>query len=269
MIYLADFFKSRSTWAQEYGADAQSWSWFSLTHIIILLVTIVFCFIFAYLYKKADAKKRKILQWVIVGLMLLEEVQMFTISIATNQFEISFLPLHLCGINIFFCLIHAIWGKKWTEEFLYALALPGALLALIVPTWTAVPPWNYIFIFSTGYHIFLIAYPIMLLAGGMRPKFKNLKEVCYVLIPLAIVIYGINQFTGYMAEATENAKFWSTNFMFLYKPESLFTVLANLFGLEGMWYLITLPFLLVIIWGLFYAPWMIIEKKTKKNSLNS
>ena len=42
MIYLADFFKSRSTWAQEYGADAQSWSWFSLTHIIILLATIVF-----------------------------------------------------------------------------------------------------------------------------------------------------------------------------------------------------------------------------------
>ena len=60
MIYLADFFKSRSTWAQEYGADAQSWSWFSLTHIIIFLVTIVFCFIFAYLFKKADAKKRKI-----------------------------------------------------------------------------------------------------------------------------------------------------------------------------------------------------------------
>ena len=263
MILLADFFKTRSTWVSEYG-ETPSWSWISLTHILILVATIIFCVIFAYLYRKGDDKKRKIYQWIIVGLMLLEELQMFTIAIATKQFEISFLPLHLCGINIFFCTAHAIWGKKWIEEFLYALALPGALLALIVPTWTSVPPFNFIFIFSTGYHIFLIAYPIMLLAGGFRPKFQNLKYVAYVLIPLAIVIFGINLFTNHMAEVTNNAKFWSTNFMFLYKPESLFTVLANLLHLEGMWYLITLPFLLVLIWGLFYAPWFFLEKKLAK-----
>jgi hypothetical protein len=55
--------------------------------------------------------------------------------------------------------------------------------------------------------------------------------------------------------------------MFLYKPESLFTVLANLFHLEGMWYLITLPFLLVLIWGLFYTPWYLLEKKQNKLSV--
>jgi uncharacterized membrane protein YwaF len=266
MIFLADFFKTRSSWVEEYG-DTPSWSWFSLTHILILVATIIFCVIFAYLYRKGDDKKRKIYQWIIVGLMLVEEAQMFIISIATNQFEIGFLPLHLCGINIFFCIAHAIWGKNWISEFLYALALPGALLALIVPTWTSVPPNNFIFIFSTGYHIFLIAYPIMLLAGGFKPKFKNLKYVAYVLIPLSIVIFGINQFTNHMAVVTNNFKFWSTNFMFLYKPESLFTVLANLFHLEGMWYLITLPFLLVLIWGLFYTPWYLLEKKQNKLSV--
>ena len=266
MILLADFLKTRSSWVNEYG-NTPAWSWFSLTHILILLLTIIFCVVFSYLYRKGDDKKRKLYQWILVGLMLLEEVQMFTISIATNQFEIGFLPLHLCGINIFFCIAHAIWGKNWMSEFLYALALPGALLALIVPTWTEVPPANFIFIFSTGYHIFLIAYPIMLLAGGFKPKFKNLKHVVYVLVPLAILIFGINQFTNHMATVTGDAKFWTSNFMFLYKPESLFTVLANLFHLEGMWYLLTLPFLLVLIWGLFYAPWYFLERKQNKLSL--
>ena len=267
MIFLlADFFKTRSSWVNEYG-NTPAWTWFSLTHIFILVATIIFCVVFSYLYRKGDDKKRKLYQWILVGLMLLEEVQMFTISIVTNQFEIGFLPLHLCGINIFFCIAHAIWGKNWMSEFLYALALPGALLALIVPTWTEVPPANFIFIFSTGYHIFLIAYPIMLLAGGFKPKFKNLKHVVYVLVPLAILIFGINQFTNHMATVTGDAKFWTSNFMFLYKPESLFTVLANLFHLEGMWYLLTLPFLLVLIWGLFYAPWYFLERKQKKLSL--
>ena len=43
----------------------------------------------------------------------------FSISIATNQFEIGFLPLHLCGINIFFCLAYTIKQKDWIAELLY------------------------------------------------------------------------------------------------------------------------------------------------------
>ena len=73
MILLADFFKTRSSWVSEYG-DTPAWSWFSLTHILILLATIIFCAIFSYLYRKADDRKRKIYQWILVGLMLVEEV---------------------------------------------------------------------------------------------------------------------------------------------------------------------------------------------------
>lgn len=259
MFLLADFFKTRSTWIEEYG-NVKSWSWFSLTHIIILLIMVVFVLTFAYLYKKADDKKRNILRWIIVGLMVLEEIQMFTISISTGQFEMGFLPFHLCGINIFFCLAHAIWKKKWIEEFLYALAFPGALLALFMPTWTEVPMWNFIFIFSTGYHIFLLTYPIMLLVGGLKPNFKNLKYVCMVLIPLGLVLFGVNQWTNHMAVVTDNVKFWNTNFMFLYKPETLFLILADLFNLKGMWYLVTVPVLLVLVWTIFYLPWYLIKK---------
>ena len=263
LVLLADFFKTRNTWKDVYGPE-NSWNWFSLTHIIILFTTIAFCFLMCYLYKNADDKKRKTLRWVLVGLMLAEEVWMFSISIITKQFEMGFLPLHLCGINIFFCMAYTIKPKEWIADMLYGLALPGALLALIVPTWTGVPPWNFIFIFSTGYHIFLIAYPLMLLAGGFKPNFKNLWKVGLTLVCLCVLIFGLNELNYFIGTKTNNLRFWKTNFMFLHEPESVITTIANLLGLKGRSFLLILPVMLVFIWGLFYAPWMILQKKKEK-----
>ena len=268
LVLLADFFKTRNTWKEVYGPE-NSWNWFGLTHILILLVTVLFCVVVSLLYKRANEEKRKVLRWVVVGLMLAEEVWMFTLSFITKQFEIGFLPLHLCGINIFFCMAYTIKPKDWIADLLYGLALPGAFLALIVPTWTLVPAWNFIFIFSTGYHIFLIAYPIMLLAGGFKPNYKNLWKVGLTLVCLCVVIFGINQFDAYMASKTGNVTFWKTNFMFLYEPESVITIVANLLGLKGMSFLLILPMMLVIIWGLFYTPWYLIDKKKQKELSNS
>ena len=266
MFLLMDFFKTRTTWTETYGTG-NSWNWFGLTHILILLTTVAFCFVMSYFYRKADDKKRNILRWVVTGLMLAEEVWMFTISIATKQFEIGFLPLHLCGINIFFCIAYSIKQKDWIAELLYGVALPGAFMALIVPTWTAVPAWNFIFIFSTGYHIFLICYPIMLLAGGYKPNFRKLWKGAVVLVGLCVVIFFINLFNNHMADKTGDLVFWNSNFMFLNYPESLFATIANLLGLKGRWYLITLPILLGAIWVLFYAPWVILEKMAAKKAV--
>ena len=266
MFLLMDFFKTRTTWTETYGTG-NSWNWFGLTHILILLTTVVFCLVMSYFYRKGDEKKRNILRWVVTGLMLAEEVWMFTISIATKQFEIGFLPLHLCGINIFFCIAYSIKQKDWIAELLYGVALPGAFMALIVPTWTAVPAWNFIFIFSTGYHIFLICYPIMLLAGGYKPDFRKLWKGAVVLVGLCIVIFFINLFNNHMAEKTGDTVFWSSNFMFLNYPESLFKTIADLLHMKGRLYIITLPVLLASIWAIFYTPWVILEKVNKKKEL--
>ena len=266
MFLIIDFFKTRTTWTETYG-KGNSWNWFGLVHILILLTTIIFCGVMSYFYRKGDEKRRNILRWVLMALMIAEEIWMFTISIITKQFEIGFLPLHLCGINIFFCLAYSIKQKDWIAELLYGVALPGAFMALIVPTWTAVPPWNFIFIFSTGYHIFLICYPIMLLAGGYKPDFRKLWIGALVLVGLCFIIFGINMFNNHMVDKTGNAVLWNSNFMFLNYPESLFLTMANLLGLKGRWYLITLPVLLGAIWVLFYAPWEIIKKVNSKKEV--
>ena len=73
-----------------------------------------------------------------------------------------------------------------------------------------------------------------------------------------------------MAEKTGDLVFWNSNFMFLNYPESLFLTLANLLGLKGRWYLITLPILLGAIWVMFYTPWVLKERKeAKKAAINT
>ena len=52
--------------------------------------------------------------------------------------------------------------------------------------------------------------------------------------------------------------------------KSLFLTLANLLGLKGRWYLITLPILLGAIWVMFYTPWVLKERKeAKKAAINA
>jgi hypothetical protein len=101
----------------------------------------------------------------------------------------------------------------------------------------------------------------MLLAGGFKPNVKNLKKVGLTLIILCAVIFGINELNYFIGTKTNNLAFWKTNFMFLHEPESVITTVANLLGLKGRSFLIVLPIMLVLIWGLFYTPWILIGKK--------
>ena len=63
------------------------------------------------------------------------------IYVATNIFAIiigdwtiqNFLPLHLCNISYFICILVLLKGKQWMFEWSLLLALPSALNALITP----------------------------------------------------------------------------------------------------------------------------------------
>ena len=45
----------------------------------------------------------------------------------------------LCSINVFVCLYNTLTDRSWCKEELYALCIPGAALALLCPSWRAVP----------------------------------------------------------------------------------------------------------------------------------
>jgi len=233
------------------GGEHVGFRMFDATHITELIILVVLCVVLGIAYNKMSQKARHATLITVAALCIADELFKHIAGLATGQYVWDFLPLHLCSINIFVILAYMIKPSDVKAEMLYSLCIPGALLALISPSWTKLPLLNYMHLHSYTIHVLLVLFPILLLAGGFKPNFRRLPACLLYLICACIVIYPLN-------------KVLDTNFMFLNGTSnvSILELLADLFGNPG--YIFSMPFLLVIIWALLYLPWIIIEKVSAK-----
>ena len=161
---------------------------------------------------------------------------------AQGNFNRWYLPLHLCGLAVFFTFAHSRRPGKTVGNFLYACCMPGAAFALLTPDWVAFPPLSYHSIVGFTVHALLMTYPIMLVAGGdLRPEAKYLPRCFGILVCCAVPIYLFNRAFG-------------TNYMFLMwpSPGSPLEWFASLLGNPG--YLLGYFPMLAVIWLLLYLP---------------
>ena len=100
-------------------------------------------------------------------MLLLDEAALLLGMALTGQWNWGYLPLHLCNINVFVCLYNTITDRNWCKEELYALCIPGAMLALLCPSWLDVPSWwTLINLHSVSIHALLVLLSSP--AGGGR-----------------------------------------------------------------------------------------------------
>ena len=215
-------------------------SLFSAGHLIWLASTALVTVLAALLYRKSSDKTRFIIRLVISLLLLIDEAVKQIFLFATGQFSWDYLPLHLCSINIFIVLIHVITCSRYVAESLFALCLPAAAVALLFCSWTMLPLCNLMVIHSFTVHALLLMYPVLLLAGGLRPDAKRLVRIIPFLAIVLIIIQIINVNLG-------------TSFFFINgagegNPLSL---LEDIFGRP--WYLIPAFFLVVLLWCVMYS----------------
>ena len=98
-------------------------------------------------------------------------VHLIELALSAGQWNWSYLPLHLCSINVFVCLYNTLTDRSWCKEELYALCIPGAALALLCPSWRDVPGWfTLINLHSVSIHALLVLYPVLLVAGRCWPS---------------------------------------------------------------------------------------------------
>lgn len=224
---------------------------FSPVHLAVTAVYIIIIIAAMVAYKKCGEKERQNFLNVMAVLLILDEIWKHAFTIATGQWEWEFLPLHLCSINIFVCVWHSFKRDDISAEMLYALCVPGATLALLMPTWTNLPFINAMSLHSNSVHVLLLMYPLLLLAGGFKPSIKRLPKVFMILACECVPVYFIN-------------KLLDTNFFFLNRTANnpVLEILASIFGDEL--YIIGLPVLLMFVWAAMYLPWYIIEKRKDK-----
>ena len=231
--------------------DYLNFSHFSPEHLFVTAIYIAIIVAAMIFYKKLGEKERQKFLYVISALLIADELFKHICAAATGQWEWGFIPLHLCSINIFVCVFNSFKRDKLSSEILYATCFPGALLALLMPTWSNLPYWNFLAIHSTTVHILLMMYPLLLLAGGFRPDFKRIPKVFLVLLCECVPIFFLN-------------KVIDTNFFFLNRTANnpLLEIFADIFGNEL--FFLGMPVLLVFVWAAMYLPWYFIEKKKAK-----
>ena len=222
---------------------------FGFLHFIWLALFIVVTVACIICYKKLGEKKRRIWKVTMAILLLADELFKVIMLVIGNRYTYGYLPLHLCSINIFAITIHAWKPSKILGGYLYTVGIPGALAALLFPSWTALPLGNFMHIHSFTVHILLALYPIVLFgAGEIKPEAKKIPQYLLVLIAMAVPIYFVNLLLD-------------TNFMFLMEADA-----GNpLYLFEQMWgnHLLGFPVIIAGVLVVMYIP-LIIHKKIKK-----
>ena len=175
---MNDFWKSYDITHAEYGADYRCYPLYGTVHLMELAISLAFIVGAALWYRRSSARTRRRILVGVTALLLLDEAALLLGMALTGQWNWSYLPLHLCNINVFVCLYNTITDRNWCKEELYALCIPGAMLALLCPSWLDVPSWwTLINLHSVSIHALLVLYPVLLVAGGYRPSPRRVPQV--------------------------------------------------------------------------------------------
>ena len=205
--------------------------------ILFFLVTVIANCI---LYKKLGEVGRDRWRKIVASLIVLDEIYKVVMLIIGGRYELSYLPLHLCSINIFLIAFHAWKPTKTIGVFLYTVCIPGALAALLFPSWTSLPLKNFMHLHSFTVHVLLALYPITLaLSGELELSIKDVPKCLLLLVGMAIPIYVVNLLLD-------------TNFMFLMSVEE-----GNpLFIFEQLWgnHLLGYPVIIAGVVLVMYTP---------------
>ena len=208
-------------------------------HLLWLALLAVFAVTISLQYRKRDAATRAKWRKRFALAIVLDEVwKMFWLTVG-GTYTLEYLPLHLCSINIILIAIHAWKPGKTLDNFLYAVCIPGAMAAMLFPTWNSLPALNFMHLHSFTVHILLMTYPIMVTAGGdIDPDWRQLPRSILLALGLAAPIYLFN-------------RAFDTNYMFLMYAEegNPLLIFEELFGNH----LIGIPVLGAVFVGLMYA----------------
>ncbi len=226
---------------------------FSGYHFLWIGILIAVCAVMSVQYKKQDPRTRGKWRKILAIAIILDELwKMFWLTVG-GTYTLEYLPLHLCSINIFVIAWHAWRPGRTLDNYLYGVCIPGAVAAILFPSWAALPPVNFMHLHSFTIHIMLILYPVMLTIGGdIRPELRQLPKSILFTCLMAVPVYLFNLV-------------FDTNYMFLMYAEvgNPLLLFENWFGSH----LIGIPVLGAVFLGVMYGVLYLCRKLAKAKTV--
>lgn len=173
--------------------DSAGFSLYSAPHLCALADIFVCCVFGARWYKKQPNAKRSSFSHVLGLTIFLFDMLRYVVYWRIGGLSIYELPLHLCGLAVYLCVLHSIWKPDWLEQVLYTLCLPGACCALLFPDWTHYPFWSFVSLHSFLAHGLIVFYLALQLASGeMVPRLSAIWKPVLFLCAVVPPIYWFN-----------------------------------------------------------------------------
>lgn len=178
----------------------------SVWHLLWLLSGAMFIFSMCIVYRRAGTEERIWLKRGLALSALFLELLRAALLMAAGRYGVGRLPLHLCGMAVYICAVHALRGGGKTGQFLYSFCMPGAAAALIFPDWSGYPSLHFMTCAGFGIHILLVAYVLtQAVSGGIAPDIRKAPACLGIMLALAVPVYLFDRLAG-------------TNYMFLNWP---------------------------------------------------
>ena len=211
-------------------------------HLAWLAIDAALIALLCLLFRRLPAPRRRGMRVALGCAVLACELAKDVNLAAQGSLDVYNLPLHLCGLAVFFTFAHALRPGETLGNFLYSCCMPGAAMALLFPDWTMYPAFSYHSLVAFVVHGLIVAYPLTQLAGGeLRPRARVLPRCFAILAALAVPVYVFD-------------RVFRVNYMFLLVPSpgSPLAWFAAWLGVPG--YLLGYLPMLAVIWALLYLP---------------
>lgn len=138
--------------------------------------------------------------------MALSEILRLLILAKIGHLTVDVLPLHLCSLAVWLCVVYAVRPIRWVGQVLYTLCLPGAVSALLFPDWTVYPPYSYFCLHAFAVHSAAVLFILLELKRGyIRPSWHLAYQPILFLSILVPVLSCFN-------------RMFHTNYLFLTEP---------------------------------------------------
>ena len=227
---------------------------FSAAHFIWLIIGAAAAVLICLIYRRSPAEKRRRIRITLASSALAIELLKTLLLILAGDYGIGRLPLHLCGLSIYFCFIHSFMKSSPSSvfsQFLYFFCMPGAVFALIFPDWVGYPLFSFMTFSGFLLHFLITIYVVMqVISADIFPDLRRLPACILIMLLLAVPVYFFDKSAG-------------TNYMFLNWP-SPGSPLEWFSSLGRPGYLLGYIPLMLITWAVLYLPFILHSKSRKK-----
>jgi uncharacterized membrane protein YwaF len=135
--------------------DGVGFNYFGPLHLSWIAVFVIFTVFISMYYRKSDEIKRDKIRKIMAACIVGNEIWKVFWLVVGGNYTVGYLPLHLCSINIFIIAFHVFKRNEVIDNFLYGACIPGALAAILAPTWVKLPLFNFMHLHSFTVHILL------------------------------------------------------------------------------------------------------------------